>query len=121
MSKQKKIEPRIRDRLTAVLQLLAAVALTAQIPYVSTPLLLATMILARISSARTDYRSRTPPDRSEFGPLATTFAVSGFPYRFDAKFPPDGCERRTPVPEPPLQCADRQQATRTQTAGTPIV
>ena len=48
MSKPKKIEPSIGTRLTAVLQLLVAVAATAQLPNVSTPLLLATMTLAGI-------------------------------------------------------------------------
>lgn len=48
MSKQKKIESTISDRLTVVLQLLAAVAFTAQIPNVSTPVILASMTLAGI-------------------------------------------------------------------------
>ncbi|OZC50982.1 hypothetical protein CH286_05430 [Rhodococcus sp. WWJCD1] len=48
MSKPKKIEPSISDRLTAAIQLLAAVVLSAQLPNVSTPLLLAAMTLAGI-------------------------------------------------------------------------
>ncbi|MEW1931890.1 hypothetical protein AB0362_06870 [Rhodococcus sp. NPDC079359] len=48
MSKEKKIEPSISDRLTVVVQLLVAVAATAQVPNVSTPVLLAAMTLAGI-------------------------------------------------------------------------
>lgn len=40
MSKPKRIEPSINDKLSVVVQLLVAVAATAQIPNVSTPLLL---------------------------------------------------------------------------------
>ncbi|QII08097.1 hypothetical protein BH93_24330 [Rhodococcoides fascians A25f] len=43
---QKKIDPSISGRLTAAIQLLAVVVLAAQLPNVSTPLLLAAMTLA---------------------------------------------------------------------------
>nr|WP_314145616.1 hypothetical protein [uncultured Rhodococcus sp.] len=46
MSKQEKIEPCISDKLTAVVQVLFAVAVTAQIPNVSKPVILASMTLA---------------------------------------------------------------------------
>lgn len=47
-SKPKRIEPSISDKFAVVVQLLVAVAVTAQLPNVSTPLLLGAMILAGI-------------------------------------------------------------------------
>ncbi|MDI9926239.1 hypothetical protein [Rhodococcus sp. IEGM 1341] len=58
---KKKMEPSISDRLTVVLQLLAAVAFTAQLPNVSTPLLLAVLTLAGIVIGAS---GRTKPDSS---------------------------------------------------------
>lgn len=46
MSQKKPIEPSISDRVTAVIQLLFAVA--AQVPNVTTPVVLATMTLAGV-------------------------------------------------------------------------
>ena len=64
MSKPKKIEPSIGTRLTAVLQLLVAVAATAQLPNVSTPLLLTTTTLAGIVIGTT---GRPKPNSSRSG------------------------------------------------------
>ncbi|MCJ0892076.1 hypothetical protein [Rhodococcus sp. ARC_M5] len=64
MSKQKKIQPSISDKLTAVVQLLAAVAVTAQIPNVSAPLILASMTLAGVVIG-TSGRSKPTSSRSK--------------------------------------------------------
>ena len=48
MSQKKPIEPSISDRVTAVIQLLFAVAVAAQVPNVTTPVVLATMTLAGV-------------------------------------------------------------------------
>ncbi|OZC83659.1 hypothetical protein CH254_22275 [Rhodococcus sp. 06-412-2C] len=45
---KKKSEPSISDKLTAVLQILVAVAVTAQIPNVSTPVVLGSITLAGV-------------------------------------------------------------------------
>ncbi|OZE83876.1 hypothetical protein CH305_05275 [Rhodococcus sp. 15-649-2-2] len=47
MSK-KKPEPSINDKLTAVVQILFAIAIAAQVPHVETPVILAAMTLAGI-------------------------------------------------------------------------
>ncbi|OZD65626.1 hypothetical protein CH272_11130 [Rhodococcus sp. 05-340-1] len=46
MSKKKQSEPSITVKVTAVVQLLFAVAVAAQVPNVTTPVILATMTLA---------------------------------------------------------------------------
>ncbi|OZC75200.1 hypothetical protein CH251_10520 [Rhodococcus sp. 06-462-5] len=48
MSQKKPIEPSISDKVTAVIQILFAVAIAAQVPNVTTPVVLATMTLAGV-------------------------------------------------------------------------
>lgn len=60
MSKKKPIESSISDKVTAVIQLLFAVAIAAQVPNVTTPVVLATMTLAGVvigASGRPKRRS----------------------------------------------------------------
>lgn len=60
MSQKKPIKPSISDRATAVIQLLFAVAIAAQVPNVTTPVVLATMTVAGVvirASGRPKRRS----------------------------------------------------------------
>ncbi|WP_415976023.1 hypothetical protein [Rhodococcus sp. 077-4] len=63
MSKKKPIEPSISDKVTAVIQTLFAVAIAAQFPNVTTPVMIASMTLAGVVIS-TSGRSKRGSGRS---------------------------------------------------------